>query len=96
MTETKFLRREASSRYLRAKWGLSFTAGTLAKLCSQKRGPETHRAGRLALHAPEALDAWAAARIKAPAAKGHDAGVPSSTSPLPPIAPAAGEWRRAP
>jgi hypothetical protein len=69
METAKFLRRQAASDYLRAKWGLSFTPGTLAKLCSQGRGPAAHRSGRIALHSPEALDAWVVARIKAPAPK---------------------------
>jgi len=60
----QFLRRPQASQYLEDVWGLTFTPGTLTKMCSQKRGPETFYDGRRALHTPEALDAFARARIK--------------------------------
>lgn len=90
----QFLRRPQASEYLAEVWGLSYTPGTISKLCSLGRGPETHHAGRIALHTPEALDDFARSRIRAPATKAADLDVtPLSTAPLPPITPNAGEWR---
>jgi hypothetical protein len=91
----QFLRRPQACQYLEAVWGLTFTAGTLTKLCSQKRGPETSYDGRRALHTPAALDQWARSRIKAPAARLADGADTTATPPLPPIAASAGEWRPA-
>ena len=65
----QFLRREQASQYLADVWGLSFTPGSIAKLCSLKRGPATHYDGRRALHTPESLDAFARSRIKGPVAR---------------------------
>jgi hypothetical protein len=60
----QFLPREQSSAYLQEIWGLSYKPSTLAKLCSLGQGPATHRAGRNALHTPEALDSFARSRIR--------------------------------
>lgn len=96
----QFLRRPQASEYLAEVWGLSYTPGTISKLCSLGRGPETHHAGRTALHTPEALDEFARSRIKSPVAFAEpeaDLAVTSlSTAPLPPIPAAAGEWRAMP
>jgi hypothetical protein len=60
----QFLRRTQASQYLAAVWGLSYGATTLAKLCCLGKGPETHYWGRIAMHTPEALDAFARSRIR--------------------------------
>ncbi len=62
----RYLRRStgAASEYLRTQWGVEYSPATLAKLCCQGKGPITHQCGRIALHSPEALDAFARACIK--------------------------------
>jgi len=60
----QFLRRPQASQYLAEVWGLTYAASTLSKMCSLGTGPAVHHAGRVALHSPEALDAFARARIK--------------------------------
>lgn len=60
----QYLRRKQASEYLKEVWGLSYAESTLARLCSQGVGPETHLDGRTALHTPAALDAFAKSRIK--------------------------------
>lgn len=89
----QYLRRPQASQYLAEVWGLSYTPGTISKLCALGKGPETHRCGRQALHSPEALDRWARSRIRGPVAP---LATPLSTAPMPPISPAAGEWRATP
>jgi hypothetical protein len=73
----QYLRRTQASQYLAAVWGLSYGATTLAKLCCQGQGPETHYWGRIAVHTPEALDAFARSRIRPtrqrPESKQHEA-----------------------
>jgi len=91
----QYLRRPQACQYLETVWGLSYTPGTLAKMCSQKRGPAIHRDGRRALHTPQALDQWARSRVTAPVPWLPDVVLPQleatplSTSPLPPLHPGA-------
>ena len=65
----QYLRRTQASQYLADVWGISYSAGTIAKLCCLGRGPPTHYWGRIAMHTPEALDAFAKSRIRVPARK---------------------------
>jgi hypothetical protein len=44
--------------------GLSFSPATLAKMCAQNKGPKRGIPGRVALHTPQALDAFAKGRIQ--------------------------------
>jgi hypothetical protein len=60
----QYLRRPQASQYLAEVWGISYSAGTLAKLCCLGSGPPTHYWGRIAMHTPEALDQFARSRIK--------------------------------
>jgi hypothetical protein len=60
----QYLRRPQASQYLADIWGLSYAASTITRLCAEGKGPATHHCGRIALHTPEALDAWAKSRIK--------------------------------
>lgn len=60
-----FLRRDAAAEYLKNRYGFG-SARTLAKLAVVGGGPEYRKASRLVLYEPEALDAWALAKISAP------------------------------
>jgi hypothetical protein len=61
-----FMRRRAAANYLKDRYGHG-SERTLAKLACLGGGPEFHKAGdRMVLYRPEALDAWALARISAP------------------------------
>ena len=88
----RYLRRFEASAYLREQWGLSYSTSTLAKLACGHDAPPHHRCGRIVLYDPANLDTWAAARITGPIAKARDDATLGSTA-LPPISPAAGEWR---
>jgi hypothetical protein len=96
----QFLRRPQASAYLLEVWGLEYSAATLARLCSQGRGPETHRDGKRALHTPQALNQWAKSRIRGRTAPLTDDAAIAVTAPrstaLPPITPTNGEWRPTP
>lgn len=52
-------RRAASSIYLRQKWGIERTPGTLAKLAVIGGGPRFQLAGRIPLYPESELDKWA-------------------------------------
>ena len=67
----QYLRRPQASAYLQEVWGIEYSAATLAKLCCQGRGPETHHDGRRALHTPASLDAFAKSRIRPPSPRKH-------------------------
>ena len=69
----QYLRRPQASQYLADVWGLQYAASTLSKMCSLGLGPETHHAGRTALHSPDSLDAFAKSRIKGPLRKTAEA-----------------------
>jgi hypothetical protein len=60
----QFMRRKQACEYLFDIWGIELAPSTLAKRCTQGRGPITHHAGRVALHSPEDLDAFARAHIR--------------------------------
>lgn len=57
-----FLRREAAAEYLKTKYGFG-SPGALAKGVVTGDTPEFHKAGRIVLYAPAALDRWARAKI---------------------------------
>jgi hypothetical protein len=52
-------RRVEASQYLRETYGLSYTAGTLAKLAVVGGGPPFHSGGRFPLYPQSGLDDWA-------------------------------------
>jgi hypothetical protein len=57
----------AAYEYLRDRWGLSRTVGTLAKLrCTPGAGPEFSRDGRAILYTEQALDEYARRVISEP------------------------------
>ena len=53
------LRRVEASTYLKLKWGISRTPGTLAKLACQGGGPRFELANRTPLYPEPELDDWA-------------------------------------
>jgi hypothetical protein len=57
------LRRAAASAYLKEKWGLDYSARTLAKLACIGGGPPMEYAGRFPLYTDRDLDGWAQAKI---------------------------------
>ena len=65
----QYLRRPQASQYLESVWGLTYAPSTISKLCCLGVGPETHHAGRVALHTPESLDEFARSRIRGPVRK---------------------------
>jgi hypothetical protein len=65
MQPAQFLRRVAAAEYLKNKFGFG-SERTLAKGVVTGDTPEFHKAGRLVLYTPEALDRWALAKISPP------------------------------
>lgn len=59
MTTKPRLTRKDASRYLLERWGLSYTADTLAKLAWNGNGPLYSKAGRRVQYMRDDLDAWA-------------------------------------
>ncbi len=56
----KRLRRSEASPYLKEKYGISRTTGTLAKLaCTTSTGPKFQYAGKIPLYPVTELDKWA-------------------------------------
>ncbi len=55
---SRFMRREAASRYLRDVWGIDRAPSTLAKLACTGGGPRYKKAGQTPLYRAEDLDAW--------------------------------------
>ena len=53
-------RRAEASAYLKEKWGISRTPGTLAKLAVVGGSPRFQLDGRIPLYPEEELDRWAA------------------------------------
>jgi hypothetical protein len=66
-------RRSSASEYLQQRWGLYFTADTLANLAVSGEGPVYRLAGRYAVYADEDLDQWARTRISGPMRKASEA-----------------------
>jgi hypothetical protein len=67
MTMTDHLRRRAlAAQYLRDRWGLPCSTGTLANLAVSGTGPLYRLAGRFPVYAQEDLDAWAQERLSEP------------------------------
>ena len=62
----KFLRRDSAADYVKRRWGLACSRGSLAKLAVAGGGPLFRSAGRFPLYTEDDLDAWAKARIGAP------------------------------
>ena len=65
MNSTRFFRRKAAAVYLKEKFGFG-SERTLAKGVVTGDSPVYQKAGRIVLYTPEALDAWALAKIGAP------------------------------
>lgn len=59
MNIQKRLRRTAAALYLKEKWGIERTPGTLAKLAVIGGGPKFQHANRTPLYPLEELDRWA-------------------------------------
>lgn len=53
------LRRTEASTYLKQRWGISRTPGTLAKLATLGGGPRFQLDGRIPLYPETELDTWA-------------------------------------
>ena len=64
MVQEYYSRKEAGE-YLKRKYGIG-SKKTLDKLATTGGGPEYHKAGRLTLYKPEALDRFALSRIGPP------------------------------
>lgn len=56
-------RRTEASVYLKEKWGISRTPGTLAKLAVHGGGPRFQLAGRIPLYPENELDNWSQALL---------------------------------
>lgn len=61
-----------ASAYLVEEHGLKVAVATLNKLRCVGGGPPFHKAGRGILYSPDALDAWALARLGPPKASTSD------------------------
>jgi hypothetical protein len=77
MHPTKRMRRKTAAIYLQEKFGFG-SVSTLAKGVVTGDSPVYQKAGRIVLYTPEALDAWALAKIGAPQKSSSD--VPASRS----------------
>ena len=60
--ERRFFRRRQAAEYLQRKYGFG-AAATLAKGVVTGDTPRYHKARRVVLYSPEALDEWALAKI---------------------------------
>ena len=58
-TQPTRLRRVQASIYLKDKWSIERTTGTLAKLATIGGGPRFQLAGRIPLYPEDELDRWA-------------------------------------
>ena len=56
-------RRAQAAQYLRDRWGIPCSAGTLANLAVSGTGPLYRLAGRFPVYAESDLDAWAQERL---------------------------------
>jgi hypothetical protein len=59
-------RRAPAAQYLRDRWGIPCSRGTLANYAVNGGGPLYRLAGRFPLYAEGDLDAWAQERLSAP------------------------------
>lgn len=66
MTMAFLHRRASAAKYLRDRWGLPCSAGTLANLAVSGTGPVYRLAGRFPVYAQNDLDAWAQKRLGKP------------------------------
>jgi hypothetical protein len=62
----KFRRRAPAAQYIRDRWGIPCSGGTLANLAVNGSGPLYRLAGRFPVYAEADLDAWAQERLSAP------------------------------
>ena len=62
---SQFMRPGPAAAYLKAKFGIG-SKKSLDKYATVGGGPEFHKADRARLYTPEALDAWALAKIGPP------------------------------
>ena len=65
MHPAQYLRRKAAAEYLKNKYGFG-SVRSLAKGVVTGDTPVYRKANRIVLYEPEALDAWAMAKIGAP------------------------------
>ena len=59
----RLLRRVQAANYLRERWNIPHSVGTLAKLAVTGDGPEYRKSGRTPLYPQDALDSYAQARL---------------------------------
>jgi len=64
-------RRVPAAQYLRERWGIACSAGTLANLAVTGTGPIYRLAGRFPVYAQADLDAWAQERLSEPRRSTH-------------------------
>lgn len=60
---SEFVSRREASDYLKQRWGVSRTEGTLALLATKGGGPAFRKDGRRVLYAVADLDSWAQSRL---------------------------------
>ena len=65
MHPAQYFRRKEAASYLKRKYGFG-SVRTLAKGVVTGDSPVYQKAGRIVLYTPEALDAWALAKIGSP------------------------------
>ena len=73
MTTGRRHRRREASEYLREKWNLDSSEGSLANHACKGTGPEYRLIGGLAHYEEPALDSWAISRISPPIRKASEA-----------------------
>jgi len=59
-------RRPSAAQYLRDRWGIACSTGTLANLAVSGAGPVYRLAGRFPVYAVQDLDEWAQQRLSEP------------------------------
>jgi hypothetical protein len=59
-------RRTSAAHYLRERWGIVCSTGTLANLAVDSNGPLYRLAGRFPVYAEADLDDWAQERLSEP------------------------------
>lgn len=75
-----FINRRAAAKYFRESWGMRCSEKWLAKLAVMGGGPRFWKNGRSVLYRRDALDAWAAERIKGPWASSSELSADSNAA----------------
>ena len=66
LVQSIYISRRAAAKYVREAWGMRCSEKWLAKLVVTGGGPRFWKSGRSVLYRRDALDAWAAQRIRGP------------------------------